>query len=69
MSRSLAGMLLLGAAAAALAQDDQPYYNSYKDKTPPELVSEKEHWLNAKKPLTLEKLRGRVVWLEFSFID
>jgi len=69
MTRSLVGGILLGVAAAALAQDDQPYYNSYMGKTPPELVSEKEHWLNAKKPLSLEKLRGRVVWLEFSFID
>lgn len=69
MSHTLAGAILLGAVAVALAQDDKPYYNSYKDKTPPELVSEKEHWLNAKQPLSLEKLRGRVVWLEFSFID
>jgi hypothetical protein len=69
MTRSLWSAVLLGAAAATSAGQDEPYYNSYKGKTPPELVSEKEHWLNSKKPLTLEKLRGRVVWLEFSFID
>lgn len=68
MRTAMWGTILLGAAAGAAGQDD-PYYNSYKGKVPPELVSEKEHWLNAKKPLTLEGLRGRVVWLEFSFID
>lgn len=68
MPKAMWGAILLGAAAAATGQDE-PYYNTYKGKAPPELVSEKDQWLNTKNPLTLEKLRGRVVWLEFSFID
>lgn len=54
------------ALLAALAlQEDQ---NSYLGKAPPELQSDREHWLNVKEPLALEKLKGRVVWLEFSFL-
>ena len=45
------------------------YSNSYIGKVPPELVMAKgARWLNAEDPVTLSKLKGRVVWLEFSFI-
>jgi hypothetical protein len=37
-------------------------------KAPPELVGGTEDWLNDKDALKLEKLKGRVVWLEFSFL-
>ena len=53
--------------AAALPQDIQ-FGNSYLGKTPPELVSEKGQWLNSDDALTFEKLRGKVVWLEFGFL-
>lgn len=53
--------------AASLAQDVQ-LGNSYLGKAPPELVSEKDQWLNSAEALTFEKLRGRPVWLEFGFL-
>jgi len=58
------------ALVACAAQDDEKLSaNSYKGKEPPELQSKREHWINAKEPLLLRKLKGRVVWLEFSFLD
>ena len=53
----LAGLLLQDVGA-----------NSYLGKTPPELVSQKDQWLNPPEAITLEKLRGKVVWLEFGFL-
>ena len=41
--------------------------NSYLGKSPPEIVSESHHWIGASEPLTLEKLKGKVVWLHFNF--
>jgi hypothetical protein len=56
------------ALAPACAQDEKNF-NSYKGKAPPELASEKEHWINSAEALSLEKLKGKVVWLEYSFIN
>ena len=56
--------LLLG--GLALAQDDEQ--KKFKGKVPPELNVEAKNWLNAKKPVKLADLKGRVVWLEFSFL-
>ncbi len=57
------------AALAACGAEGQEYSNSYKGRTPPEIASEKGDWLNSTEALKLEKLRGKVVWLEFSFIN
>ncbi len=67
-------LLWLGAIVAGLlpacAQDEPQYFNSYKGKAPPELVSDKENWFNGgDAAITFEKLKGKVVWLEFSFIN
>jgi hypothetical protein len=56
-------------AVAAFGAQDRIFSNSYKGQAPPEIVSEAGQWLNAKEALSLEKLRGRVVWLEFGFIN
>ena len=40
---------------------------SFKDQVPPELVSAPTDWVNASGVVTLEKLRGHVVWLQFNF--
>jgi thiol-disulfide isomerase/thioredoxin len=65
--------MLRTAAVLAFAilpvQDGRKYCNSYKGTAPPELVSEAGHWINASEAVRLEKLKGRVVWLEFSFLD
>ena len=58
----------------SFCQGDKPkkkkiYSNSYIGKAPPELVTAKAAvWMNSKKPLSLASLKGRVVWIEFSFI-
>ena len=39
---------------------------SFWGQVPPELVASGE-WINSHEPLTLQSLRGNVVWLEFSF--
>lgn len=43
------------------------YFNNYMGKQPPELKGLASHWVNKTEPVTLEKLHGRVVWLEFNF--
>jgi len=59
---------ILPALAIALAAAQGPKtHRSFLGEAPPELVIPEEGWLNAATPLTLESLRGRVVWLEFSF--
>ena len=66
MARWLAVAVL--AAGAAVPQDPL-YSNSYKGKAPPEIVSEKGDWINSEKALKLADLKGKPVWLEFSFLD
>ena len=43
------------------------YFNSYIQQTPPELAAAGA-WINSQETLSLAALRGRVVWLEFSFL-
>jgi len=59
------GRVLAVVALAALAQDDT--FTSFKGKKPPEITIPDTGWINSK-PLKLDALKGRVVWLEFSFI-
>ena len=49
-------------------EQDKIYSNSYKGKAPPNIKVKKDNLVNAKKDLDVEKLKGRVVWLEFSFL-
>ena len=67
-------LLTLGllAMAMCLMNDralDQPKHDrhSFLGKVPPEIVSARDHWIGAREPLTLAKLKGRVVWLHFNF--
>ena len=62
--------LVAAAALAAPRQDEEKIHsNSYKGKAPPEIVSEKGEWLNSKDPVKLAALKGKVVWLEFGFLN
>lgn len=63
MIKWIAAALLFLAGA-----QDQNLGNSYLGKAPPELTNEGATWLNVPAPLTLEKLRGKVVWIEFGFL-
>jgi hypothetical protein len=56
-------------AALAAAPQEQLFSNSYKGKAPPDLVSEKGDWINSDKALKLADLKGKPVWIEFSFIN
>jgi hypothetical protein len=62
MTRTL-GLL---AIAVFTAQDFSA--NSYQGKAPPELATEASQWLNAKGPLKLGGLKGKVVWIEFGSV-
>ena len=64
MTRMIA---LLALSAFALQGDFAA--NSYKGKAPPEIASEAGHWLNSKSALKLADLKGKVVWLEFGFLN
>jgi peroxiredoxin len=63
MRNSLAAVLVL------VAVQDSGFFKSFKGKAPPELASEKDGWLNADKPVTLKKMNGQVVLLNFSSIQ
>jgi thiol-disulfide isomerase/thioredoxin len=63
MIKGLLAVLL----AAALAPQDQNFGSSFLGKAPPEIAGEKDQWLNSE-PLTLAKLKGKVVWIEFGFL-
>jgi hypothetical protein len=59
--------LAIFAAATVALQDFSA--NSYLGKTPPELTGEASQWLNSKAALRLGDLKGKVVWLEFGFLN
>lgn len=67
MTRAWCPILLsLCLAGPAVAQSSSPQRKPLVGKKPPELVADKEQWL-AGQPVTLQSLRGRVVWLQFNF--
>jgi peroxiredoxin len=44
-------------------------FRSFIGQAPPELVVDGAEWINADGPMTLKSLRGKAVWVEFSFVD
>jgi hypothetical protein len=50
----------------SIAQSGNHDRNSYLGETPPDIVSEKEHWAGTAPP-SLVQLKGKVVWLHFNF--
>ena len=65
-------LLTLSFLAALLSSNDfalgqKHDRNSYLGKSPPELVSESQHWIGTPAKLTWDKLKGKVVWLHFNF--
>jgi len=58
---------LAGATLTAPALAQKLDRNSYLGKSPPEIVSEKEHWIGKTSSLTLAQRKGKVVWLHFNF--
>jgi hypothetical protein len=43
------------------------FFRSFLGAKPPELSGLAAHWVNQPEPVTLQKLHGQVVWLEFNF--
>lgn len=58
--------ILVSLAVPATADGPSPLRKDLLGKSPPELVADKDHWLSGP-PVSFEKLRGRVVWLQFNF--
>lgn len=65
----MARTIAILAAAAALAAQGDFMAASHIGKAPPEIASEAGQWLNSKAALKLGDLKGKVVWLEFGFIN
>ena len=67
---ALCGLATL-VAADEPASEDSPgkalLRKSFLGQTPPEIVSEKAHWLGPPPYTKLEQLHGKVVWLQFNF--
>ena len=51
----------------ASAKDLEVLRKSFVGQTPPEIVSEKDHWMGPSPPTDLSRLAGKVVWLQFNF--
>jgi hypothetical protein len=57
---------LVACLFSGLAPAQKHDRNSYLGETPPDIVSDKEHWAGAAPP-SLAQLKGKVVWLHFNF--
>ena len=55
----------IGLASAMLVGCARPASRPFA----PELVSRPAHWINTDEPVTLERLRGKVAWLQFNFCE
>lgn len=65
MSRPWAGVVAF-ACFACTAPGQQPA-PSLIGKQAAEIVAIRDHWLGESQPATLEQLKGKVVWLHFTF--
>ena len=61
----IASLVLALITLAGCGPGGSSYFNSYQGKAPPELGN--GSWINSD-GLTLAELKGKVVWLEFSFL-
>jgi hypothetical protein len=67
MVRAFWTVMFLAAAVAGSALGQSPALRKpLLGKTPPELAASADDWL-AGPPVSLQKLRGKVVWLQFNF--
>ena len=63
----LATLLAAGEPAGDETSGKALLRKSFLGQTPPEIVSEKSHWLGPPPYTRLEQLHGNVVWLQFNF--
>lgn len=64
---SLANLLAADEPASDETTGKALLRKSFLGQTPPEIVSEKAHWLAPPPYTKLEQLHGKVVWLQFNF--
>ncbi|MFN0017253.1 MAG: hypothetical protein ACKVP0_03275, partial [Pirellulaceae bacterium] len=64
---TLASLLPAGEPTVDNSTDKASLRKSFLGETPPEIVSEKSHWLGPPPYTKLEQLHGNVVWLQFNF--
>ena len=64
--RFLLGLALFAIGPTVVAESPSPLRKPLLDTKPPELISDKDDWI-AGPAVTLVKLKGRVVWLQFNF--
>ena len=55
--------------AAIRAQDSKILPKQFLGEFPPELISQKKHWLEKSEPVTQAAMKGRVIWLQFNFSE
>jgi len=60
-----AAILVVDVSQAAAGENIR--FTPFLGCRPPEIESKGEHWINTADQLTLEKLRGRPVWLQVNF--
>jgi hypothetical protein len=60
------GLLVVVLAQPAFGQSSSALRQPLVGKTPPELVAGAMDWLGGP-PVSLQKLQGKVVWLQFNF--
>lgn len=58
----------VAAILLSFCAQDSKFAHSYLGKAPPEIVAAKDQWINAPEGKTLDKAKGKVVWLEFGFL-
>jgi hypothetical protein len=70
MMRTIAATLVLAVVSCSDGARERLSTHSYRGQRPPELRVEARHWINTSMlAVSLSALRGRVVWLEFSFLN
>ena len=61
-------LLLVLIVRGSLVNRARGNFHSYLNQPPPEIIPGGT-WLNTDEPLRLAELRGKVVWLDFSFLE
>ena len=65
---ALPGLMLIALAVSlSPGQVLEIHRKSFLGEAPPELVADKDHWLGKSPSISLAKLKGKVVWLQFNF--
>ena len=67
---SALGLLAMLAATSSCGSKDKTanYANSYEGRMPPALLLDGTTWLNVEGTPSLDRFRGKVVFLEFGFL-